>query len=390
MEHVQPITYVMFLIFAGTAVLSTAALYTRQSLLVAYIVLGALLGPWGLKLITNTETINEAGDIGIIFLLFLLGLHLQPQSLFHSLRKMSLLTLYSSIMFFMLGFIPCYFFGLGFGQCVIIGVITMFSSTIIGLKLLPTTILHHQHTGELLISILLLQDVIAIGVLLGFEAFAGQGDSLSNVMFVLSAFPVLLIVAYVFQRFVLAYLLERFDKVHEYIFILSIGWCLCLARLSGYFGLSEEIGAFIAGVALASSPIAFYIAESLKPLRDFFLVIFFFTIGASFNFGYFNEVIMNAMILAALVLLIKPLVFSWLLRHYGEVKSISWEIGVRLGQLSEFSLLAIYMALDTGLLPPVTASMAQAAVILTFIGSCYWTVLRYPTPLASSDRLRRD
>src|SRR5690348_10291498 len=124
MEHIQPITYVMFLIFAGTAILSTLALYTRQSLLVAYIVLGALLGPWGLKLITNTETIHEAGDIGIIFLLFLLGLHLQPQQLFHSLRKMSLLTLYSSIIFFILGFVPCYLFGFTFGQCAIMGVVT--------------------------------------------------------------------------------------------------------------------------------------------------------------------------------------------------------------------------------------------------------------------------
>lgn len=303
---------------------------------------------------------------------------------------MSLLTFYSSAIFFVLGFVPCYFFGFTVGQCAIIGVITMFSSTIIGLKLLPTTILHHQHTGELLISILLLQDIIAIGVLLGIEAFAGQGDSFANIAFVLSAFPVLLLVAYFFQRYVLAKLLERFDKIHEYIFILSIGWCLCMARLSSAFGLSEEIGAFIGGVALASSPIAFYIAESLKPLRDFFLVIFFFTIGATFNFSYFDDVFLHALTLAALVLLVKPYVFSWLLRRSGEVKATSWEIGVRLGQLSEFSLLVIYMALDTNLLPPDITYMAQAAVILTFIGSCYWTVLRYPTPLASTDRLRRD
>jgi predicted Kef-type K+ transport protein len=163
-----------------------------------------------------------------------------------------------------------------------------------------------------------------------------------------------------------------------------------MARLSGYFGLSEEIGAFVAGVALASSPIAFYIAESLKPLRDFFLVIFFFTIGASFNFSYFDDVFLEALTLAALVLLIKPYVFSWLLQRSGEVKPISWEIGVRLGQMSEFSLLVIYMSLDTYLLPPKIIYMAQAAVILTFIGSCYWTVLRYPTPLATTDRLRRD
>lgn len=387
--NTHTISHVIFLIFTGTAILSTAALFTRQSLLVAYIVLGAILGPWGLKLVSNSEVIKQAGDIGIIFLLFLLGLHLQPQNLFHSLRKMSLITLISSLVFFSTSFITCYAFGYNFEESLVIGIATMFSSTIIGLKLLPTTILHHQHTGELVISILLLQDIIAIGAILAIQVIASQGGT-NHLVLILIAFPVLLTVAYLFQRYILRWLLIKFDKIHEYIFILSIAWCLFMAEFSHSFGLSEEIGAFIAGVALASNPISFYIAESLKPLRDFFLVLFFFSIGASFNFDYFNQVFAPACILAGFILLLKPMIFSWLLYRSGEVKSVSWEIGVRLGQMSEFSLLVIYMALGSHLMTPLTANMAQAAVIITFISSCYWTVLRYPTPLAATDRLRRD
>src|SRR5579872_7223784 len=104
MYPVEPVIYVFFLIFTGTALLSTMALFTRQSLLVAYIVLGAILGPWGLRLINDTSIIKETGDIGILFLLFLLGLHLHPQNLLHSLRKMSWISLVSSWIFFMLGF----------------------------------------------------------------------------------------------------------------------------------------------------------------------------------------------------------------------------------------------------------------------------------------------
>nr|WP_148340258.1 cation:proton antiporter [Aquicella siphonis] len=383
------ISHIIFLIFFGTAILSTVALFTRQSLLVAYIVLGAILGPWGLKLVSNSEVIKQAGDIGIIFLLFLLGLHLQPQNLFHSLRKMSLITLVSSLIFFGTGFITCYTFGFNFEESLVIGIATMFSSTIIGLKLLPTTILHHQHTGELVISILLLQDIIAIGAILAIQIISSHNGP-NNLTLIISAFPVLLTVAYLFQRYILRWLLEKFDKIHEYIFILSIGWCLFMAEFSHSFGLSEEIGAFIAGVALASNPISFYIAESLKPLRDFFLVLFFFSIGASFNFGFFSQVFAPACILAGFILLLKPMIFSWLLYRSGEVKSVSWEIGVRLGQMSEFSLLVIYMALESHLMTPLTAYMAQAAIIITFISSCYWTVMRYPTPLAATDRLRRD
>lgn len=390
MDQTQTITYVMFLIFTGTAVLSTMALFTRQSLLVAYIALGALLGPWGLKLVSNSDIIKQTGDIGIIFLLFLLGLYLQPQNLFHSLRKMSLITISSSILFFIIGFVPSYLFGYTAEESLMIGIATIFSSTIIGIKLLPTTILHHQHTGELVISILLLQDMIAIAVLLTLEIIADRTASLQHLGLIISAFPILLLIAYIFQRYILTRLLERFDKIHEYIFILSIGWCLCMAELSHYFGLSEEIGAFIAGITLASNPISFYITANLKPLRDFFLVIFFFTIGASFNFEYFSIVIIPALTLAGLVLILKPIIFNWLLHRSGEVKTVSWEIGVRLGQMSEFSLLVTYLALETQLISPVSAFMIEASIILTFIVSCYWTVMRYPTPLAITDKLRRD
>lgn len=389
MVEPHDITYIIFLIFAGTTLFSTFALLTRQSLLVAYIILGAVLGPWGLKLVSHSEVVKEAGDIGILFLLFLLGLHLQPQNLFHSLRKMSVITFISSLIFFVIGWVPSFLFGYSWQESTIIGTATLFSSTIIGIKLLPTTILHHQHTGELVISILLLQDIIAIAAILAFQIIADQG-SIWHALLMLTSLPFLILAAYVIQRYILSYLLQRFDKIHEYIFILSIGWCLCMAELSFRLGLSIEIGAFIAGVSLASNPIAFYIAENLKPLRDFFLVIFFFSIGAAFNFNYFPAVIVPAGVLAAMVLILKPIVFSWLLYRSGEVKKISWEIGVRLGQMSEFSLLLIYLALKTKLAPPLTAYMVQAAVITTFIISCYWTVITYPTPLAVTEKLRRD
>jgi len=390
MYSVEPIMYVFFLIFTGTALLSTLALFTRQSLLVAYIVLGAILGPWGLKMINDTSIIREAGDIGIVFLLFLLGLHLHPQNLLHSLRKMSWVTFISSLSFLIIGMGIGFAFGLGTKDCLIIGVSTMFSSTIIGLKLLPTTILHHQYTGELVISILLLQDLIAIVALLVIQGMAIQQFSFHDVGLLVIGFPVLLLVAFIFERYILTPLLYRFDRIQEYIFILSIGWCLLMTILSETFGLPDEIGAFVAGVALATNPISLYIAENLKPLRDFFLVIFFFTVGAGFDFTYLHTVIVPASLLAGAMLLCKPLIFSRLLRHSGESKKESWEIGVRLGQTSEFSLLIISLASAESLVQPTTTYIVEAATILTFFASCYWVTMRYPTPLASSDKLRKD
>ncbi len=390
MTHEINISYVMFLIFTGTAILSTVALYTRQSLLVAYIVLGAAFGPYGLGLIKSPETLSKAGDIGIIFLLFLLGLNLQPQNLLHSLRKMSVITVTSSLAFFALGYIIAAIFQYTAVECIIIGIASMFSSTIIGIKLLPTTILHHQHTGELMISVLLLQDIMAIFAIFIIEVLAQSSISTSHLWVMIAGFPIIFLVAYLVEKFILSRLLAKFDKIHEYIFITSIGWCLCMAELSHSLGLSEDIGAFIAGVALASNPIAFYIAESLKPLRDFFLVLFFFAIGATFDFNSLSAFVIPASITAGAMLTLKPIVFRYLLVSSGEVKKVSHEIGVRLGQMSEFSLLLIYMALAAKLISLQASNMAQAAVIITFIVSCYWVVMYYPTPLAASDTLRRD
>lgn len=390
MDYQQSILYIMFIIFTGTAILSTIALFTRQSLLVAYILLGIILGPWGLKLVKDSDLIHQIGNIGIIFLLFLLGLHLHPQNLLHSLRKMSWITLLSSIIFLLIGFYISWLFGFKWIECVIVGLAMMFSSTIIGLKLLPTTVLHHQHRGDLMISILLLQDIIAIAVLLFIQVFGDRDFSFQHIGLIISAFPILLFMAFIFERFILGKLLMHFDRIHEYIFILSIGWCLCMAEVAHILGLSEEIGAFIAGVTLATHPISRYIAESLKPLRDFFLVMFFFTIGAGFDFAYLPHIYQPAILLAALMLLLKPFIFQFLLQKSGELKPVAFEIGVRLGQISEFSLLIVFLSVQTQLVSSDVTFMIQAATIITFIVSSYWVVMRYPTPVATSDRLRRD
>ncbi|WP_298622081.1 cation:proton antiporter [uncultured Legionella sp.] len=389
--HDGSVFYTIFLIFAGAAFFSTLVLYTKQSLLVAYILLGAVFGPWGLKLVSDVTTVQQIGDIGIVFLLFLLGLHLQPQNLVHMLKKVTWIAVISSVLFAAMAYCIGRWFGLTVTESWVLGASMMFSSTIIGLKLLPTTILHHQHTGEVMISVLLMQDVIAIIILILINgAHQGGGLSFDDLVLVLIALPALCLFAFAFERYILIKLLARFDRTQEYVFLLSIGWCLGLSVLAQKLGLSEDIGAFVAGVALAASPISLFIAESLKPLRDFFLVMFFFTIGATFNFGYAAQVVLPAVILAVLILVIKPLLFYILLVRSGEKKPIAKEVGYRLGQGSEFSLLVASIALSTKLISDVASNLIQATTILTFIVSSYLVVLKYPTPIALSEKMRKD
>jgi Kef-type K+ transport system membrane component KefB len=388
--HTAGVFYTIFLIFAGAAILSTLVLYTKQSLLVAYILLGVALGPWGLKLVSDISVVRQVGQIGIVFLLFLLGLNLQPQNLLHMLRKVTWIAVISSVVFAVSAYFVGRWFGLGASESWILGLAMMFSSTIIGLKLLPTTILHHQHTGEVMISVLLIQDVFAIVVLILINGMQGGGFTWNDLVLVCMALPALTIFAFAVERYVLVKLFARFDRTQEYVFLLSIGWCLGVSFLAEQLGLSEDIGAFVAGVALAASPISLYIAESLKPLRDFFLVMFFFSIGATFNLDYAAQVIVPACVLSFLMLVIKPVLFNMLLVKAGEKKAVAKEIGVRLGQASEFSLLVASIALSTKLISEFASNLIHATTILTFIVSSYLVVLKYPTPIALSDKMRKD
>ncbi len=388
--HSDPIIFHIFVIFTGSAILATLALYARQALLVGYIIWGILLGPFGFAVIQDTSIINSIAQIGIIFLLFLLGLSLQPQDLLHTVRKTTVVTLISSLVFALLGFSIGWIFGFKFWENLLIGASVMFSSTIIGLKLLPTTVLHHKHAGELMVSILLLQDLIAIIVLLILQGWSKGGTPLSNIGLLILGLPVLIGFAVLFERYVLIKLISRFDKIQEYIFLVTIGWCLGMAELATFLSLSHEIGAFIGGVVLASSPIARFIAESLKPLRDFFLVMFFFALGASIDLNILYTVLLPATVLAATISLAKPFVFKYLMIQLKEPAPLSLEIGFRLGQISEFSLLIAVVALSTGAISDKASYVIEAATIMTFMASSYFIVLKYPTPIAVSDRLRRD
>ena len=386
----ESLPFVVFLIFTGAAIVATLALYARQALIVSYIVLGVVMGPSLLGWVTDASLIKGVADIGIMFLLFLLGLNMHPQKLFRLLGSATLVTGLSSLAFGAIGMLAGMVLGFSLVESLIVGGGLMFSSTIVGLKLLPTTVLHHRHTGEVMISILLLQDIIAIVMLLVLQAGIGGQTLYMDVIGLVFALLGVCLLAWLVERYVLIPLIARFDVIQEYIFLLAIGWCLGLAELSVWLGLSREIGAFIAGVALASSRISLFIAENLKPLRDFFLIIFFFMLGAGLDIKLVADMLIPAAVLAALILALKPWVFRLLLVRTGEAVPRASEIGMRLGQGSEFALLIAVLALETGVVRSQAAYLLELATILSMMVSMYLIVWRYPTPIAVRDDLRRN
>lgn len=387
--NLDSIIFELSVIIVGAAALGTLFLYAKQPILIAYIAIGFAVGPNGLAFIPSIDHIEKIAHFGVILLLFLIGLNLQPLKLLRIFRRTALLTFGTSMVFGGATFLFALLLKFDAHSAALFGAAMMFSSTVVGLKLVPTTTLHHKRTGEVMTGVLLLQDVLAILVIL-----LVTGEKSDHVLVTFATltgkFLILCLLSFVGVRYVIVPLLKRFDAIQEYTFVVTLGWCLLWAEAAHILGLSYEMGAFIAGLSIASCQVALVIAEHLKPLREFFLILFFFAVGAELNFRLDPWLIISALLFGAILVPLKAAMFRFAFRKSGESPELSRELAVRLAQSSEFSLLVVFAALSIGVLSTDRAMVIQITTIVTFIISTYWTVLRYPTPISISDELRRD
>ena len=378
------------IVLIGAAILSIIAMIIKQPIIIAYILCGVIVGPWGTGLVKHVEFIETISHLGITLLLFLAGLSLHPQKLIGLFKKTSIITLANSLAAFLVAFLFSLAFRFNVTDSICIGLALMFSSTILVVKLLPTTRLHHEKMGAICISVLILQDLLAVAVLAVIRGLHLPGPIIGNLGLLFLKLIILIAIIYLTEQFILRKIMLRIERIHEVIFILSLGWCFGIATISNHMGLFYETGAFLAGVVLAKHKIALFISENLKPLRDFFLVLFFFTLGAELDLFVMQGILVPSIILALIFIVLKPWLFKRSFIWSGEETTFSKETGIRLGQLSEFSLLVAILAFELGHITKSASQFIQLVTILTFIASSYIVTLRYPTPIGPSKELKKD
>ena len=376
------------LIVAVSALSACIGVVSRQPIVVAYIAAGILLGPWGFSLVKNVELINDISHIGVVMLLFLAGLVLHPQRLISLFRKTMLITIGAGAVFTVLIGTLLVLWRFPLAEAVITGTALFFSSTILVVKLLPTTTLHQQRMGSLCIAILVAQDLIAITILLFLKG--ERPDSWVGAVLVPLRGIAGIAVVMLLEQFAIRPLMRRVEYYHEVLLLLALGWCFGIAAGADYIGFSHETGAFIAGLALARSPISYFLSEGLKFFRDFFLVLFFFTLGAQINLPVVKEIWMVALAAGVLLLAVKPLLYRWLFIRSGEQNRFSTEIGIRLGQSSEFSLIVAVVAAEHAFISLKMSQLIQLTAIFTMIVSSYLTVAFFPSPLGAKSTLKQD
>ncbi len=379
----------MSAVIVSCSLLAWLACRGRQPIILAYFLCGTLIGPAGLRLVTDVAGLDHISRIGITLLLFLAGLVLHPDRLLRFFRQAVLVTLAGSAFTWVLVFAFLRAWGYTWMDSSVAAVALMFSSTILVVKLLPTTALHQQRMGSICIAVLIAEDVLAVVALMLIGSAGGGALAHSLALLPVKAIA-LVALAVAGERFVVRRMMQAADRYAEVLLMLCLGWCVGIALLAEAVGVPYEVGAFTAGVAMARGKIAPVLSERLKPLRDFFLMFFFFALGATFEVFHLGIVWLPAALLAGAIVLLRPLWLRWLFRRTGEEREFADEAGVRLGQASEFALIIAVAAAARGHLSTAVSQLVQFATILTMLASSYIVVFRYPTPIGVRPGLQRD
>jgi Kef-type K+ transport system membrane component KefB len=359
------------IIIAICALIALVMRFIRQPLIISYILTGLIVGPVFLNIIPDENSLEVFAKIGIALLLFIIGLGLNPRVI-KEVGKVTLAagTLSVGLITFV-GFIAGQSFGFTNTESVVIGLGLAFSSTIIILKLLSDLKETNRLHGKIVIGILLVEDIFATLALILLTARTENAFSLEALILLLVKGLAIGIPLFIVAAFVLPKIKKLISGSQEFLFLFTIGWGFGIAALFEYAGFSIEIGALIAGVALASLPYAQEAASRLRPVRDFFLVVFFIVLGTRISFENIGEIILPVMVFSFIAFAIKPLLLMIIMGVFGYTKKTSFKVSGALAQISEFSLVLVILGASQGVVRPEIVSIMTLVALITIASSSY-------------------
>ncbi len=352
----------------------------RQPLIIGYIITGILAGPYVLNILQSNGEMELFSKIGISILLFIVGLTLNPD-IIREIGKTSFITGIGQIIFTsLIGFFFVSFLGFDLISSLYISVALTFSSTIIVLKLLNDRGDNNKLYGKISIGFLLVQDLVAVIIFLGITTVSGVLNSgevntvlaiEKNLLILLSYGALASFVLYLISKYILPKLVDFVGGNQEILFIFSIAWGLGLAALFYSLGFSIEIGSLIAGIMLAASPFAYEIGAKMKPLRDFFILIFFILLGSQIILSQLSVIILPSLVLSLFVLIGNPLIVYVLLNLLKYRTRTAFMSGLVISQVSVFSLILVALGYSFGQIDQTIVSIVTLVTVITILGSTY-------------------
>ena len=351
----------------------------RQPLIIGHIITGIIAGPSFLKIIHAEASFSGLSEMGVALLLFIIGLDLSIKALSRVGKAVFVTTAIQIGSVTAVGYAVCLLLGFGKTESAILGLGLAMSSTIIIVKLLNDKKETGRLYAQIAIGVLLLQDIVATVAKIGLAARSREGDTVQTLITLGIRGVALIAGMYIVVKYIIPRLTNSLEHSRELLLLFSLGWGLGLAYLFQRAGFSIEIGALFAGVSLASLPYSSEMASKLKPLRDFFLVIFFITLGQSMSPGQLTGVIGPALVLSAVVLVVKPLSVLTSMGLLGYTKRASFKAAVAMSQVSEFSLVFLVAAKASGFVGQEASAALTLTALITFAASTY--LIKYDNSL---------
>ena len=348
--------------------------YFKQPSIIAYILTGMLIGPSGLGWVTSNDAISKLGEIGIILLLFFIGMEVSLPEILSNWRTAimgtNLQILLSIAMMSLFG----YFFHWSASQVLLLGFVISLSSTAILIKILEDKKELQHKRGKQIVSILLVQD-IAVAPLLIIVSLLGSENITFSALFLqcIGVTLFVLLAKYLVNHSEITIPFKnRFQVDYELQIFAALIACFGLAALASLFHLSAALGAFLAGMVIAKTKETHWVKGSLQSFRVLFVALFFASIGMLLDASFLKENIRLIALLVAVVFLINTFINSVIFRYFGESWPESLYSGSMLAQIGEFSFIIAAMGLKLGLLPIFSYQLVIVTIGLTLFLSPFW------------------
>jgi Kef-type K+ transport system membrane component KefB len=373
MEIIDNSFYEFAAILLLTAMVSLAGRFLRQPLVVSFIAVGVLVGPFGLDLLKSIEQIHLLSELGIAILLFVVGLKLDL-TLVKSIGKVATLTGLGQVLFTS---VIGYFIGLQLGfdhlTSLYIAIALTFSSTIIIVKLLSDKKEIDSLHGQISIGFLIIQDLVVVLLMIALSAMGTESSESPAMTFLFVALKGLGLLAFVglLMRYVLPWLVNKLARTPELLILFAMAWALSLSAFGDFLGFSKEVGAFLAGISLASTEYREVLSGRMATLRDFLLLFFFLHLGSTLDLGIIGDQILPAVLFSLFVLIGNPLIVLVIMGIMGYRKRTAFLAGLTVAQISEFSLILAALGMSLGHIDETTMGLITLVGLITIGLSTY-------------------